>query len=145
MAQFPRGPDVAHIVHRTLYALRFDDGPLAGATVRARGTTTGQFLDIAALAVEADDNTNTRAAVKLFDLVGQALESWDLAEEDGTAIPCDPGGLRSLEPPVAMRVVSAFMEAVGGVSAPLPVTSSGGGPSLEDSMPMAHRPASLAS
>lgn len=105
-------------VNRTVYNLAFGEGTaLDGATVSARAVSTGAFLDVAGLAAEAEENP--AAATKLFEQFADALVAWDLEEEDGTPIPADLDGLRSLEFGTSIAIIKAWMSAMGDVSGPL--------------------------
>lgn len=105
-------------INRTVYNLTFGEGTaLDGAKVTARAVSTGAFLDVAGLASEAEENP--AAATKLFEQFADALETWDLEEEDGTPIPANLDGLRSLEFGTSIAVIKAWMSAMGDVSGPL--------------------------
>ncbi len=135
---------MGHKVVRTVYKLRFEDGPLAGSVIRGRSISTDGFLEIARLqeaarAESAAGNTGAQLAATeaLFDRIAAVLVDWDLEEEDGTPIPCTRAGLGILEPSMTGSLIDAWMEAVQGVPPPLAPGSPNGGPSLEPFIPMA--------
>jgi hypothetical protein len=140
---------VGFVVQRRRFKLVFADGSaLDGATVRMRSVDLGVYMECMRLAQvgmamkDADDlsvaelMTALPEVARLFEVVADSLVDWDLQEEDGTPIPCTFKGLCSLEPPMVYVLVESWMEAIGGVSAPLPNGSRSGGPAPAVSLPM---------
>lgn len=134
---------------RKVYQLRFADEDMAGLVVRARSVPLGQFMDLTAMAGGAGDGKvsadDIKGVIGLFAGFAEALIDWNIEDEDGTPVPATLEGVRSQDADFMLAVVMAWLEAIGDVSAPLGRTSSGGGPSLEASIPMVPLSPSLAS
>lgn len=130
-----------------LYRLRFDDHP--GLIVRARSTSAGAFLEIADLSdtARADDSAAIR---ELFRKFADVLVSWnldysmdgplddtgELAWLEGDPVPPTWAGLMTQDLDMVLTLIEGWMTAVAGVSTPLAQPSSGGSPSLVESLPM---------
>jgi len=140
---------VGFVVQRRRFKLRFQDGSaLDGATVRMKSVDLGVYMEMMRLAQvgmvlkDADDLsvaellTALPEIARLFDVVAGALVDWDLVEEDGSPIPATYEGVCSLEPPMVYALVEAWMEAIGGVEAPLRNGSRSGEPAPAVSLPM---------
>jgi hypothetical protein len=132
---------VGHKVARTVYRLRFDTGPLAGATIRARAASMGKYLAITRLRADWVGQTGGRDEeiaylTELFDALSAALVEWDLEDEDGTPVPYTRAGLDSLDDDVALRIALTWIDTFTGVPDPLSSGSPNGGPSPERSIPM---------
>lgn len=126
---------------RKTYVLRFDDPELEDLEVRARSVSFGRFLDLLKLAAVLDDDAAVdgeavAAAEGLFSGFAEALESWNLDDEDGTEVPATLDGLRSQDADFVMPMVMSWLDAVGAVDAPLGNGSNGGKRSLEAGIPM---------
>lgn len=128
---------MGYVEQDDIYRLVFEDRP--GLEVRA---TSLSMKDLLAL-ISLSDLTNRRIAPedaprveKLFALFATALVSWNVERKDGTPVAASLAGLLSQKQPFVMAIIKAWSEAVAGVAAPLPQTSSGGGQSLEASMSM---------
>ncbi len=128
-----------YTVQRTVYKLGFADGPLTGATIRAKSVSTGEYLRIKDLAAEAAQGRREEAAHNhaLFDAFAAALVDWDLVDEDGTPIPADRDGLNRLDLAVSLELAICWLETIASAPPPLSNGSASGGSSLELSMPMA--------
>lgn len=134
-------------VTRKTYRLVFQDPECAGLEVTTHGLSTGQYLDLmSARAQTASGGAEGRAAMeRVLGMLADSLVSWNAEDEDGQPIPTTLDGIKSQDLEFNTRLVDAWGDAVGGVSAPLPQTSSGGSPSVEASIPMDDPSASLAS
>lgn len=140
------------VVAPKIYRLVWSEGERKGLVVRARALPMARFLELApridALSRTTRENLNFAdipALMEPFRVLGGYLVSWNLKEEvDGviTAVPCTYEGLMSQEVEFIKDVLQAWMQATGGVSAPLESASPGGGtppPDLEEllaSIPM---------
>ena len=139
---------------RPTLKLVFDEehhGDLAGLEVRMRRASIDQVMQVSKLmALRGKDDADLSAADldrigELFALVGDRMIGWNLEDDDGAPIPATVEALRDQDPALVYAVISAWMEAVAGVSAPLAKPSSDGDPSLEESIPMDFQSLSLMS
>lgn len=127
----------------TIFELAFADKAYEGLEVRAKSIPSGDFLDLmeAATALDLTKQTFSESdlhAVKfLFDGFAKALISWNLEDEFGTAIPATLEGVRDQEFPFLMPIITAWMDAVAGVSADLGKESRSGVTSPDLQIPMA--------
>jgi hypothetical protein len=128
-----------------VYVLDFTgDAELDGLTVRARSAPIGMVLDMGELAAAIDDNPAGQAGVlaqmakmrPVLEKFADVLLSWDLEVKPGEPTPANLDGLLQVDTGQVMRILTAWQKAVSDVPAPLPEPSSGGGPSLEGSLPM---------
>lgn len=136
-----KAPATGFVRPRKVYVLTFDDPSLAGLEVRARSVPVGMFLSLVALASTIDESDGFTPDVAaafdgLVDGFAGALESWNLQDEDGTPVPTTAEAVKDQDSDFVMQLVSAWMEAVGEVDAPLGPGSSGGDRTLEASLPM---------
>lgn len=133
-----------------VYRLVFSDTDpvLPEVVIRIKSLSIAQFLDVQQLATAADrgrDETNAdpdrlkhvAAAVKaLAVILVERIVNWNIEEDNGTPVPVTEDEVLALDPEAFMKIVEEWLDAVAGVSDPLPSTSSDG-PSLEElSMPM---------
>lgn len=132
---------------RTIIKLKFEDADLEGLEVRAYSVPLGQFLNMTEMADldEADLMKNVRVMGDLLAGFGAALVSWNVQHEDGTPVPSDLDGLRGQEFPFVLRIVRAWLDAMGSVAGPLAPGSPAGAPSVAPQMPMEPLSASRAS
>lgn len=118
-----------------------------GLEVVAKSVPLGTFLAITSLAESAGTEAGTAldlgAAMEamgdieeLFSMFADALVEWNVEDEDGNPVPATLAGLRIQDVGFCLEILRAWMEAIGGVSAPLVPPSAVGGQSLEASMPM---------
>jgi hypothetical protein len=123
-----------------------EHGDLAGLEVRMKRISIDQMMEVSRLLSlrGKGDNELTgedRAQInELFDLVGGRMVSWNLEEEDGTPVACTAAALRDQDPALVYGIISGWMDALAGVSAPLAKTSSGGDLSMEESIPVLESP-----
>jgi hypothetical protein len=133
---------------RKIYKLVFEDEEMAGLEVRVRSFSIGTMLEVGELSdlmgrkITPEDMPRVQ---KLFSVLAQALVSWNVEDDDGAPVPATLEGLTAQEDTFVFAVLSAWIDAVSGVSAPLPQTSSDGQSSLEASIPMVPLSASQAS
>lgn len=142
---------------RTVYTLDFSGTELDGLEVKARSVSVGTLLEFTQMAdlaerLTGDEATQTADGMEVMRVVGELLASfaevlrdWNLVDEDGTPVPADLHGLRSLEFRHAMAIITTWTRAASDVPAPLSNGSSGGVPPLEPSIPMDVSSASQAS
>ena len=131
---------------RKVYVLTFDDPTLDGLEVRARSVPVSVFLNLMSLIAEidrADDASGPEVAAAFTGLCTgftEALVSWNLDDRLDDAIvpvPATVEGVMDQDFPFVMQLIKAWLDAVGGVDAPLAPGSNGGDRTLEASLPMA--------
>ncbi len=137
-----------------VYVLKFD-GELEGLEVRLRGASAGELIDL-----DGMKYSDAGALDELFLFFGSKLISWNFEEEDGTPITFEPQkideprenapALRRLETATEAKarvlraqdldfvfdILSAWKNAILGVSGPLERNSPDGEPFPEGSIPM---------
>lgn len=122
----------------TIYRLKFTDPRFNGLEVRAYAPPMGLLLDgmqLADVTPETIKTENLKQMAELFQVLGDALVSWNI-KKGGLPIPATLGGLRSLDQPFALQIITAWVSAASGVAAPLGRPSSVGGLSPGVSIPM---------
>lgn len=126
----------------TAFALRFEDHP--GLEVKATSVPVGMFTrltKLADMAGDASDATLARAAEGISELdellhaFGDALVDWNV-QVKGEAVPATYEGVCRLDFPFALELIFGWMDAIGGVEAPLAKRSPSGGPALAASLQM---------
>jgi hypothetical protein len=126
----------------TAFALRFEDHP--GLEVKATSVPLGVFSKLsrlADLAGGATDATLAKAAEGLGELddllvtFGEALVDWNVTIK-GEPVPPTYEGVCRLDFPFALELIFGWMDAIGGVEAPLAKRSPSGGPALAASLQM---------
>jgi hypothetical protein len=128
-------------IEPTEYKLNFTDPRLNGLTVQAKSVSIGRFMEITGVTAAAAIGGITLkdeavARDPMLDALAEVITTWNLEDEKGKAV--DPGydALRDQEPWVIRDIYKAWMEAVSGVSAPLPNSSGSQASSPELSIPM---------
>lgn len=135
---------------KQIYRLVFPEGDdLAGLEIRAVAPAFGAFLDLAKLAelvnvdkIKPEDIEKIRP---VFDLFVKCVRSWNLEDDDDRPLPVSYGSLLTLDLPVLMRIVDAWMRVVASVPPPLAKPSGDGDTFPEASIPMETLSPSLAS
>jgi hypothetical protein len=126
----------------TVLRLKFEDAAMTGLEVLAKSVPTGDFLDLMEAAGKMDltsqdfDPEDLKAVRVLIEGFAKALVSWNLEDEDGQPVPATLQGVRDQELDFLLPIVTAWMDAVAGVSASLGKASGSGGTSLEAAIPM---------
>lgn len=124
---------------RKTYRLQFE-GELQGLVVRARSLPLGKFMELGKLLdTDAEITPSGEDMGKvdtMFHTFADALLSWNLEDDDDNPVPATAEGLYTQDLEFCTAVITAYMHAVSGVSAPLPQGSPAGEPSLEESIPM---------
>lgn len=116
------------------FKLVFEDDEFDGLVVRARSLPLGAMLAFQGLQEKAGKDVD--AALEVLRRFADVLVSWNLEDDQDQPVPCDFDGLCSLDMPFVMKIVEAWMSAVASVPKAQPSGSSGGGTSLEQSIPM---------
>ncbi len=123
---------------RPVYKLVFEDPEFAGLEVVAKSGSMRQYTEISQLAQLR--NTASKKSVeqidRLFDTFGSVLVGWNYEEPEGNPLPATAQSLKDLDYDFALRIILAWLDAVGGVAPPLGQPSEDGSPSLEQSLPM---------
>jgi hypothetical protein len=132
-----------------IYRLHFEEHELSGLVVEVKPSSVGVLLDTADLASLAQHfkgislNSLTNEDIEkigklrqLFDAFGDSLVSWNVGSDDDTPVPATREGVYSQDIDFIMTVITAWAEAVGGVSGPLENESNGGQPSPVAYLPM---------
>lgn len=124
---------MGYIPKRKIYVLNFEAHP--GLEVKARSVSTNAMLAFAKMSEEARHGMD--AMETLFsEFAEQALQSWNLEEEDGTPIPADLAGLLAQEPDFVFEIIDAWTDIITGVDENLGAPSQDGNPSQVVSLPM---------
>jgi hypothetical protein len=113
---------MAFVPQRTTYRLVFEDPEYNGLEVVTYAGTVAQYLDIAKLAdidlTPPYTSDLLEPVYPLFDAFDSVLVKWNIEQPKGKKVPATAAGLKSLELPLAMAIVNAWMTAVAG-SVPL--------------------------
>jgi hypothetical protein len=120
--------------------IRFAQGDeFHGAEARTRLMSFGEWEAVTE-AAEADEHSATEEFAK-------RLVSWNLTDDDEQPIPATPEGLRQVDVRLVIALKTAWVQSLTGVhdADPLPQSSTSGGPSLVESVPMEALSPSLAS
>lgn len=134
-------------VQRKTYKLIFKDPDYEGLEVTARELSAGELWEFIAAekATTAGGDDAMDGRRKTMQMLADALVSWNAETEEGEPIPTTIEGLLSQGLGFAGRVMDAWTDALVGIPAPLPQTSTAGEPSVEASIPMDSPYVSLAS
>lgn len=92
-----------------------------------------EFAHIAAIR----DATTSQQLDAFVELLAVHLEAWNATDDDDVPLPPTVDGLRAVDPMVVFFMAADWMTQVTRVSVPLGRRLSGGGTSLELSIPMA--------
>lgn len=106
------------------YRLRFEDHP--GLEITARSVSISEYLQVTSLADQMTSNPGKEQIAELFGWFAQRLVAWNLEDGDGKPLPAAVASLMSLDLPFAVKIVLSWVQAVAGVSAPLPNASRSG-------------------
>jgi len=121
---------------RKLYRLTFEDPGMNGLQVMMRSVTMGKMLELQQLGDDAEKAKSSAAFAGIVNILADALETWNVEEEDGTPVPPDLDGVLSMDPDFIMEIISAWTQAVSGVSDPLAKGSTSGEAFQEALIPM---------
>lgn len=97
---------------RTAFKLDFSGTECDGLEVTVRPVPMSVMLDVVA-AVGAGD---AAAARHMYTTFAFALESWNVEDDDGTAVPADLDGLMSQDSRFISAVLQAWTAALGGAA-----------------------------
>ncbi|WP_199572760.1 hypothetical protein [Streptomyces murinus] len=124
-----------------LYKLKFADGDYEGLEVTMRSVSIGEMRAMQG----AGEDSGRDSFDRMADLIASHMVAWNREDEDGNALPPTMESLEDEEPALINLILSEWMEAVAGVSAPLEQPSNSGGSAPEESIPMEALSPSLAS
>lgn len=127
---------------RKIYNLDFAGTEHEGLHVSIRGLNTGQYMDLFEAKTVAESGGETN---RLLTIMASRLVTWDVVDDDDTPVPATLDGIKTQDLDFNLAIVNAWTTAMAGVPAPLEQPSTGGGSSLEASIPMETLSASLAS
>jgi len=129
-----------YVRKRRVYRLRFEDEELDGLVVKVRSASVGRLLEFMRfLAGLSDDDLTTDDVEKfagLFESFAEVLQEWNVQDEAGEPVPATLEGVRSQDGDFVMDIMRVWFQAVTQPPAPLPATSSAGGPSAAPPLPM---------
>lgn len=125
---------------RKVYKLVFADEELAGLEILARSVSLGAMLSLSTTGgVGKLDKDDTEQTNGMFELFSNALVRWNLEDENEAGetvpVPANLDGLMAQDTEFAMSIVTAWSEAIAGVSAPLGSKSGSGETPPEASIP----------
>lgn len=129
---------------KKVYNLVFADPDMEGLEVKARSMPLGDLMAMADT-IDNIDKATIGDVDGMLAKFAEVLVSWNLEDDDDMPVPTTLDGLKSQDQEFVFAVVVSYINAVTGVSAPLPQTSPGGEPSLAASIPMDVSSPSLAS
>ena len=132
---------------RKQYQLTFEDGDLDGFQVTANGLTLGEFVDVSALAsaLSTPEGRTRENIERQFVVLGDALVSWNLLDDDDQPIPCGYDGLKGQDVDFAMVIFRTWMKSMQTVPDELGKDSGSGETSPERSLGLARQSQSRAS
>lgn len=126
--------------HR-IYDLDFTGTGLEGLTLKARGMTMREALDVGAtfdVLNEIKEKVTEEQKVRIheaLDFFASRIVEWDL-EEDGVPVPVSGGALLDLDLTDTMLALAAWQDAVTDVPAPLEQRSNAGSKWEGEPIPM---------
>lgn len=128
-------------IEPTEYKLNFTDQRLNGLVVQAKSVSIGRFMEITGVTAAAAIGGITLkddALVRdpLLTAMADVIVKWNLEDDDGKDVEPSYEALAGLEPWAVREISKAWMEAVSGVTGPLPSSSGSAGTSPELSIPM---------
>jgi len=131
---------VGYVRKRRVYRLRFEDEELDGLVVKVRSASVGRLLEFMRFlaGLSGDDLTadDVEKFAGLFESFADVLQEWNVEDEDGRPVPATLEGVRSQDGDFVMAIMRVWFQAVTQPPAPLPATSSAGGPSAVPPLPM---------
>jgi hypothetical protein len=129
---------VGYRQERTPYRLYFADGKYEGLEVFMKSVSVGKLMKMINIQSKLpDDPKKIEPTVldDLFDVMGSALDSWNVEDDDGSPIPADLSGLYELDVVLLMDILGGWIEGMVNIPAPLASTSPDGLPSLAAEIP----------
>lgn len=118
--------------------LAFEDAEYAGLEVKMRRLSTGDYLKVQALQELTEETA--ASTEELLLVFASNLVDWNLEEDvygQTQPVPMTLDGVKSQDLDFVLHVIGAWLQGMGGVSAPLEQPSHDGSTQLEASIPMA--------
>lgn len=132
---------MGHKRNPKIYHLKWEDGDYEGLEVHVRSMTMGQLIS-ARTGKGYNGKDDIGGSV---ELLADRIVDWNLEDEDGTPVPVTLEAMHEEDDDLILAIISRWMEAVAGVSAPLDETSNSGATSPVASIPTEALSPSLAS
>lgn len=123
------------VPQRKQFRLKFQDDDLAGLEVTVGSASIGTLMGLSGIST-ADPAGASAGLEKSIQVLADSLISWNIEGDDGTPVPATVDGLKQQEMSLVMSIISAWTEAVSGVSPPLPGGSNSGETFREVELPM---------
>lgn len=114
-----------------------------GCEVTLRRLKVGEWLDITGLG--GDDEPGVRHIGDQLKTMADKLVAWNLEDDEGRPVPTTVEAVLDQDRDLMLAILGSWLDTLSGVSAPLEPTSTGGEPSLVESIPMDTLSASLVS
>ena len=125
---------------RRVYRLRFEDEELDGLVVKVRSASVARLLEFMRFlaGLSGDDLTadDVERLAGLFESFAEVLQEWNVQDEAGEPVPATLEGVYTQDADFVMDIMRVWFQAVTQPPAPLPATSSAGGPSAAPPLPM---------
>lgn len=135
------------IVALDTYDLKLKDPKYAGVEITAEELSISdlwRFMELEKVANGRSDEAQA-ARLEVMQMLVGALLSWNVDDKQGNPVPLTVEGLTGRGRHFNAQLMDAWTDALVGISAPLPQTSTDGLPSVEASIPMETSSESLAS
>jgi len=124
---------------RRTFRLRFEDDQYDGLVVKVRSTSVGRLLEVMellALDIEALTAEDVQRFAGVFDALAEVLVEWNVEDDVGQPVPATLDGIKHQDIDFVMDILMVWFQALVQAPAPLPATSSAGGPSAVPPLPM---------
>lgn len=116
-----------HKHSKTTYELVFTEGDMAGLLIRVKSLSVGDLLKVSKMAAAmGGSEANLSEVSEIFRVFADCLVSWNL-EDDIGEVPSDYDGVIAQDLDFVMKIVTAWMEKVGGGVDPTSQGASNGG------------------
>ena len=133
-----------YVPKRRVFRLRFEDEEYDGLVVKVRSTNVQRLLEFMRFLAGLSDDDLTAEDVErfagLFESFAEVLEEWNVLHADGPnkgqPVPATLEGIQTQDADFVMDIMRVWFQAVTQPPAPLPATSSAGGPSAVPPLPM---------
>lgn len=119
-----------------IYRLVFTDPNEGDLVVRMRKCSMGGLIELGRLARRAESDDALEGAMALAEAFAPLIVEWNLDDESDNPVTPDVAGLLTLDQTDFLGIVTAYMEAVRGVSSPLGNALPPGDPSQAVRLPM---------
>src|SRR5258706_10110379 len=121
------------------YRLTFaEPEDMAGFEATMKRMSSDEFLTLTGLAsdgIASSGSKTTEAGKQLFAILGAAIVSWNLLDDDDSPVLPSAAALLAQDWEFTTALTGAYLDAAAGVAPPLPGTSNGGARDPEASIP----------